>query len=114
MNRQSRIILNRFAGGLVALLFFSSAVLLPPRPARAQGGVTCTRDVLVRSGETLSTIAARELGSVSAYPQIVTATNAAAAIDANYATIADPGRISVGWRLCIPNSLVSMRCLMEV
>ncbi len=94
--------MTSFAALLITLTFFSTTVL----PAHAQGGAACTRDVRVQTGETLSAIAARELGSLGAYPQIVTATNAASAADASYATITDPGRISVGWRLCIPDASV--------
>ena len=97
--------MTSFAALLITLTFFSTTVL----PAHAQGGAACTRDVRVQTGETLSAIAARELGSLGAYPQIVTATNAASAADASYATITDPGRISVGWRLCIPDASVGAR-----
>ncbi|MCB0072388.1 MAG: alpha/beta fold hydrolase [Caldilineaceae bacterium] len=75
-------------------------VLLPGQ-ARAQS-LPCADTVIVQAGDTLSAIALRTLGSLSAYPHIVTATNAAAETDARFPTITDPGAINVGWTLCIP------------
>ena len=83
-------------GLLVAL-----AVTLLPGMALGQAA-TCSATVFVQAGETLSTIAARTLGNSQTYAQIVTATNAAAAVDATYARIDNPNIIAVGWKLCIP------------
>ena len=71
-------------------------------PVQAQATPPCAQDVVVRGGDTLSSIAAAALGNLNAYPRIVAATNARAAEDGSYAVIADPGRIQVGWKLCIP------------
>ncbi|MCB9138941.1 MAG: alpha/beta fold hydrolase [Caldilineaceae bacterium] len=98
MNKHARV--TRLFIALPVLLCL--AALLPARTASAQ---VCRQDVLVESGETLSTIAARELGNMAAYPQIVAATNAAAAADDRYVVITDPGRISVGQRLCLPGAV---------
>lgn len=83
--------------GLLAL----AAGALPVQPAHAQA---CVQSVTVQPGETLSTIAGRTLGNQLAYPQIVTATNAAAAADATYTRIANPNVVQVGAKLCIPGS----------
>lgn len=67
-------------------------------------GASCAQTTTVRAGETLSSIAARTLGSAQAYPQIVAATNAAAAVDPAFARIDNPSVIAVGWKLCIPGA----------
>ncbi|MCB0130153.1 MAG: alpha/beta fold hydrolase [Caldilineaceae bacterium] len=90
-----------FCSVLVAV--FALVLVSTPRPVAAQSPV-CAADVLVQSGDTLSAIAARELGNLNAYPQIVAATNAAAAVDSRYAAIDNPARINVGWRLCLPGA----------
>jgi len=81
------------------LLLVTSLLL---RPASAQSTVACAADVIVRSGDTLSTLAARYLGNLAAYNSIITATNAKAAGDASYATIRNPNQLAVGMKLCIP------------
>ncbi len=77
------------------------AALLPGAAALAQTQSNCT-DVRVQAGDTLSTIATRALGNPLAYPQIVAATNARAAADGTYATIANPDALVIGWKLCVP------------
>ncbi len=95
-------LIKRLAGLLAATVIGLTA--LPPGAAQAQASAVCAQDVVVRSGDTLSSIAAATLGDLSAYPRIVAATNALAATDGSYATISDAGRIQVGWKLCIPGS----------
>ena len=68
----------------------------------AQADTGCESSVIVQPGETLSTIAKRELGSSWAYQKIVNATNAQASIDSSYTTIIDANRIKPGWKLCLP------------
>jgi dienelactone hydrolase len=80
-----------------------SATLLPGATL-AQTGNPCAADVVVQPGDTLSTIAGRHLGNLAGYNAIVTATNARAAVDATYATIADANQISIGMKLCIPGA----------
>ncbi len=83
-------------------------LLLGPAPvAMAQTSVTCTADVVVQSGDTLSAIAARYYGSLSAYQQIIDATNAKAATDSSYTSIANANTLTVGWKLCVPNATVT-------
>lgn len=82
---------------LLAVLFsvsFSAAQTSPP--------AACSQTVQVQPGETLSLLASRHLGSFAAYPAIVQATNAAAAVDSSYAVIDNPALIRVGQQLCIP------------
>jgi heat shock protein HslJ len=69
----------------------------------AQEPVDCESDYLVQAGDWLSKIAVQHYGDYSLYPAIVLATNARSAVDASYATIADPWLIEPDWKLCIPD-----------
>lgn len=89
------------------MLIGSLILSLAPTPALAQSEVNCTTDAIVRSGDTLSKLANQYYGSMLAYPQIIEATNAKAAVDPSYAAIANPNTLEVGWKLCIANSLNS-------
>lgn len=84
------------AAGLMVALAFAA---IPT--ARAQTA-TCDQTYVVVSGDWLSKIAEKLLGSSSAYNQIVEATNNAAKTDNTFATITDPNTIQVGQKLCIP------------
>lgn len=90
-------------GGGVVLFPFSG------QHAYAQSMITCTADVVVQPGDSLSAIAARQAGNQLTYQAIVNATNAKAATDRTYATITNPAVLNVGWKLCIPagNGLVA-------
>lgn len=66
-------------------------------PAAAQG-----TDHVVESGDTLSSLADRYLGSTGAYLEVVEATNAISAEDNTYAFIENPDLIRVGWKILIP------------
>ena len=90
----------------VVLLILLALTTLPS-VAVAQAA-TCGETVVVQAGETLSMIAGRTLGNSQAYAQIVTATNATAAVDATYARIDNPNIIAVGWKLCIPGDSVTV------
>ncbi len=79
------------------------AVGLPSR-VQAQSAGPCLQEVIVRSGDTLSTIAAATLGNPQAYQRIVEATNAQAAVDPSFTRIANVNVLAVGWKLCIPGS----------
>lgn len=70
--------------------------------AQTTQSVDCALTVQVQSGDTLSLLADRHLGSFAAYPAIVEATNAAAALDSSFAAIDNPALIRVGQNLCIP------------
>ncbi|MFN8441475.1 MAG: alpha/beta fold hydrolase [Caldilineaceae bacterium] len=85
---------------LLLTLIFS--LLIPANGVHAQSA-SC-RDVIVQPGDSLSGIAARLLGSVSAYNQIVSATNQAAAKDSSYTRIDNANVISAGWKLCVPTT----------
>ena len=87
---------------LLALLLLCCVMAVHWLPAAGQGQSACAQDVIVQPGDTLSRIAGRTLGNLAAYPQIVAATNAQAALDASYARIANPNALVVGWKLCIP------------
>lgn len=86
---------------LIALAVVAGLMVAAPT-ATAQTGVVCAADVRVQSGDTLSRIAGRTLGSTGAYARIVEATNAANSVDDSYAFIESASRIRVGWKLCIP------------
>ena len=89
-------------GLILSLLLLTTATPLP-----AQAPAACAADAVVQSGDTLSLLAARYYGNLAAYPQIVTATNAQAAVDRTYATIANANTLEVGWKLCLPGPLSS-------
>jgi fermentation-respiration switch protein FrsA (DUF1100 family) len=77
--------------------------LLTPAPVAAQTP-SCAATVTVQAGDTLSTIAGRTLGDASAYDRILAATNAAAASDDSFATLASANQLAIGWKLCIPGA----------
>jgi uncharacterized lipoprotein YbaY/LysM repeat protein len=83
---------------LIGLLFAS----VPLVQASSNAQAACVETYTVVAGDTLGTIAQKYLGEIGAYPQIVTATNAAAAVDTSFKNIADANLIEVGQKLCIP------------
>jgi rhamnose transport system substrate-binding protein len=83
---------------LVALLIPTATVAL------AQDAVACDEDYSVQADDWLSKLADKFYGDVLAYPAIFEATNAAAATDSSYATIANADLIEPGWKLCIPSA----------
>jgi dienelactone hydrolase len=89
---------------MCVLLFLLS---LLPTAALAQSSAACARDVTVAEGNTLTELANTYLDDPLAFPRIIAATNAAAAVDESYATIDDEARIVIGWKLCIPGASVS-------
>lgn len=78
------------------------AVGAPFAQAAPLSQAACAQTYTVVAGDTLGAIAQKFLGAIQAYPQIVTATNAAAATDSSFKNIADPNVIEVGQKLCIP------------
>lgn len=96
-------IMNKYKITSILLLLTIFLSLLPSGNTLYAQTTGCT-DVVVRTGDSLSGIAARTLGSVSAYTQIVNATNQAAATDSSYTRIDNANVISVGWKLCVPNA----------
>lgn len=96
----------RYRRGIHTFLLASLLLTLLPSMAIGQSAA-CAETVTVQPGETLSTIAARTMGNQQAYPEIVAATNAAAAIDAAYTRIDNPNIIVVGAQLCIPGESTS-------
>ncbi|MCQ3980493.1 MAG: hypothetical protein DPW09_44350, partial [Anaerolineae bacterium] len=83
---------------LVALLVPTASMAL------AQEAVACDEDYSVQADDWLSKLADKFYGDVLAYPAIFEATNAAAATDSSYATIANADLIEPGWKLCIPSA----------
>src|SRR5262245_6208408 len=73
-------------------------------PLLAQTDITCDSDVVVQADDWLSKIADKTLGDVLAFQAIADATNAKAATDNSYATIANVDVIEPGWKLCIPSA----------
>ncbi len=84
---------------LIALL-----ITLMPIPVQAQADISCAVDVTVKPGDALTTLASRYYGNMLAYPAIIAATNAKAAVDPSYTPIDDPNVLGLGWKLCIPVS----------
>jgi fermentation-respiration switch protein FrsA (DUF1100 family) len=87
---------------LLVLLIMAVVPALAPARGFAQQTVNCARDVTVRSGDTLSGLAANYLGDPLAYNKIIAANNELARTDDSYAAISDEGTIKIGWKLCIP------------
>lgn len=87
------------AGLMLALALVFS---LASTSAFAQGDVVCESDVVVQAEDSLSSISEKLYGNLLAFPVIVEATNAKAAVDSSYATIDNPDVLEVGWKLCIP------------
>ncbi|HXF63261.1 MAG TPA: alpha/beta fold hydrolase, partial [Caldilineaceae bacterium] len=96
---------------LLLLACMAALPLIAPPAVSAQTAtqaeVVCASDAVVQAGDTLSVLATRFYGQPLGYAPIVTATNAKAAVDATYATIADPNFLQVGWKLCIPGPLLT-------
>ncbi len=73
--------------------------------------IICESDVVVQADDWLSKIADKFFGDVLAFPAIVEATNAKAAIDNTYANIENPDIIEPGWKLCILGSITAQTIL---
>jgi hypothetical protein len=87
---------------ILSLLAF--LVMLAPINVLAQAEVTCESDVVVQGDDWLSKLADKFYGDPQAFPAIADATNAKAATDDSYATIANVDMIEIGWKLCIPSA----------
>ena len=79
-------------------------LMVTPVPTWAQEEVVCESDVVVQADDWLSKIAEKFYGDVLAFPVIARATNAKAATDSSYATIANVDVIEPGWKLCVPSA----------
>lgn len=77
-------------------------LLVVPAPLQAQE-IECESDVTVQADDWLSKIAEKFYGDPVAFPAIVAATNAKAAVDDSYAALTNPDVIETGWKLCIPS-----------
>lgn len=95
---------NKLVSIVVGLLLLALAFTSFPASTFAQRETTCAAEVVVQAGDTLSSLAGRYLGNLSAYNAIVEATNARAAVDASYARITNPNALVVGMKLCLPAS----------
>ena len=93
------MLIIRFMVNIGLLIAMISVVTTP---VAAQEIPACEQSVVIVSGDSLSGLATRHLGSSAAYGEIVAATNARAAVDESYSLISNPALISVGWRICIP------------
>jgi raffinose/stachyose/melibiose transport system substrate-binding protein len=85
------------------LLLLALGLTLNPVAALAQDEVTCQSDAVVQADDWLSKLADKFFGDPLTYQAIADATNAKAATDDSYATIANVDIIEVGWKLCIPS-----------
>jgi len=89
---------------ITILTILISMIVLAPAQALAQEEIVCEQDVVVQADDWLSKLADKFYGDVLAFPVIAEATNAKAATDSSYATIANVDVIEVGWKLCIPSA----------
>lgn len=89
--------------GLLLVIFFNLALLVvragSPRQASTD---TCAVEYTVQADDWLSTLAAKYLDDVLAYPAIFHATNQQNTADPRFAHISDINVIEIGWLLCIP------------
>ena len=85
-------------------LIYAGTVLLLPAPVARPAPVTTTHTYTVRPGDTLSSIAARELGDAERYPEIFEASKSTVQPDGRQVT--DPDMIDVGQVLAIPGTVV--------
>jgi simple sugar transport system substrate-binding protein len=84
---------------IVSMLAVFVPVVAAAPPAQAKG-----QDYVVVKDDWLSKLADKYLGNQLSYPAIVALTNEKAAKDSSYATITNPDRIEVGWKLYIPSA----------
>jgi ribose transport system substrate-binding protein len=85
------------------LVVISTLLLLVPVVLAAPlAQQECAQDYIVQKNDSLSKLADKYLGDVTAYQTIADATNAKNKEDSSYATIDDVDLIEPGWRLCIP------------
>jgi len=66
--------------------------------------MACEQTYSVQADDWLSKLADKFYGDIQTYPAIVSATNAIAQTDSEYATIDNPDLIEIGWVLCIPSA----------
>ncbi len=89
---------------LISIISLLALIMtLAPVSTLAQTEVACESDVVVQADDWLSKLADKFYGDPLAFPAIAEATNAKAASDNSYATIANVDIIEVGWKLCIPS-----------
>ncbi|TAH49233.1 MAG: LysM peptidoglycan-binding domain-containing protein [Chloroflexota bacterium] len=93
--------MNKLVFSALAMLTLIGLVFAGAPLVQAQS-TACVETYTVAAGDTLGAIAQKYLGAIEAYPQIVTATNEAAKTDKSFTNIADPNRIEVGQKVCIP------------
>jgi 5'-nucleotidase len=92
-------------------LLLACVLTLTPIPTFAQTELTCETDAIVQADDWLSKIAQKFYNDVLAFPAIVEATNARAATDSSYTTIANPDLIEPGWKLCLPDAATAQALL---
>ena len=103
------LISSAFAAALYGTLQAASQQMVTARPLLApQAQTTPTADeagqeYIVQAGDSLYQISGRFYANPGAYPRIVEATNAKAAVDSRFTPITDPRTIRSGQRLWIPN-----------
>lgn len=93
---------SKFVSLCALVALFLTGSVIPTAFAQPNLQTACEQTYVVQPGDWLSTIAQKFLGDVKAFPTIMQATNEAAKTDSSFATIADPNKIEVGQKLCIP------------
>lgn len=95
--------MKKILNALKVTLLIGVLLWLMPMAALAQEEVVCETDVIIQADDWLSKIADKFYGDILAFEAISEATNAKAATDNSYATIANVNIIEPGWKLCIPS-----------
>jgi peptide/nickel transport system substrate-binding protein len=81
------------------------AMILSLAPASVQAQeIACDSEVTVQADDWLSKLADKFYGDSLAFPAIVAATSAQAAVDDSFPALNDPDVIEPGWKLCIPSA----------
>jgi basic membrane protein A len=95
---------------VMALMFtlVSSAALAAPAPQAAEG-----QSYVIQTADWLSKLADKYLGSVSAWPAIMLATNKKAETDSSFHRIQDPDLIEPGWKVWVPGAEEAKTLLAE-
>ncbi|MEW5956183.1 MAG: extracellular solute-binding protein [Chloroflexota bacterium] len=95
--------MNRRVNFVYFILLLVLMVTLAPATTFAQAEVVCESDVVVQADDWLSKIADKFYGNALAFPVLVEATNAKAAVDNSYTAITNVDVIEPGWKLCLVN-----------
>ena len=94
---------TNLVSSICGILILLASVPLMASAAPLSQSTVCAKDYTVQVGDSISAIAEKYFGNVSAYPAIVDATNLAAQEDSRYTRIMSADVVEPGQVLCIPS-----------